>query len=187
MRDFKRVEVTWTDYPHAFQKFNDFFCFVLAVFIGISVILWIYTLIMHALLHRLTWATKHTKRTNTQIVPVHPSLVSMGFLDYVIVLKAKREERLWGNLNWREADGYSNAYGKCYQRYNRHYVTKDPLKCFHSFRHTFADSLKQLGVQESAISELLGHVNDNISTGRYGKKYRPEVLLDVVKKLDYGT
>ncbi len=124
--------------------------------------------------------------SSRRIVPVHPALVSMGFLAYVKDLKSRGEERLWGNLNWREADGYSNAYGKCYQRYNRHYVTKDPLKCFHSFRHTFADSLKQLGVQESAISELLGHVNDNISTGRYGKKYRPEVLLEAVKKIDYG-
>ena len=57
---------------------------------------------------------------------------------------------------------------------------------FHSLRHTFADTLKQQGVQENLISELMGHANSSITTGRYGKRYQAKVLLEVVRRLDYG-
>lgn len=123
--------------------------------------------------------------SSKRIVPVHPVLVSLGFLNYVESLKTKGQERLWGNLKRREADGYSNAYGKCYQRFNRHYVTKDPLKCFHSLRHSFANCLKQKGLQESLIAELIGHANGSITTGRYGKRYQPKMLHEAISLVNY--
>lgn len=123
--------------------------------------------------------------SSKRIIPVHPTLVSLGFLHYVETLKVAGMERLWGNLRRREADGYSNAYGKCYQRFNRHFITKDPLKCFHSLRHSFADCLKQQGVQESLIAELIGHSNGSITTGRYGKRYQPKVLLEAVAMIAF--
>ena len=46
-------------------------------------------------------------------------------------------------------------------RLNRKHVADDPLKTFHSLRHSFADTLKQLGVQENLISELMGHANSS--------------------------
>jgi integrase len=48
-----------------------------------------------------------------------------------------------------------------------------------------ADTLKQKGVAEGIISEILGHANQSISTGRYGKRYRPSVLLEALIRLDY--
>jgi len=63
----------------------------------------------------------------------------------------------------------------------------DPAKSFHSFRHTVADRLKQLGVAESFISELLGHSSgDTMSYGRYGKQYKPGLLMaEAVEKISY--
>ena len=90
------------------------------------------------------------------------------------------------NLNWREADGYSNAFGKWFQRFNREYVTDDPQNVFHSMSHLVTDCLKQAGVQEIVIAEIIGHANDSMTTGRYGKRYQPRVLLDALLKLDYG-
>lgn len=123
--------------------------------------------------------------SSKRIVPIHPTLISLGFLDHVAKMKASGHPRLWMNLRWRKEDGYGNAFGKWFQRFNRQYVTGDPLKSFHSLRHTFADTLKQQGEQEALISELLGHANNSITTGRYGKRYQAKVLLEVVKRLAY--
>lgn len=60
-----------------------------------------------------------------------------------------------------------------------------PVKCFHSFRHNFADGLKQAAAEPLKISELLGHGDENISTGRHSESYISEVLFPVVYLLDF--
>lgn len=129
---------------------------------------------------------KRLKTVNSKrIIPIHKALIDRGLLEYVETMRAKGAVKLWPNLKRRESDGYCHALGKWFQRFNRQYVTSDPLKCFHSFRHTFADTLKQHGVQEVLISELMGHANGSITTGRYGKRYQPRVLLDALSVISY--
>jgi len=123
--------------------------------------------------------------SSKRIVPIHLKLIDLGFLEYVKWMKEVEQPRLWMNLKWRKEDGYGNAFGKWFQRFNRQHVTSDSLKTFHSLRHSFADTLKQLGTQEAIIAELMGHANGNITTGRYGKRYKPEVLYEAVCKVDY--
>ena len=55
-----------------------------------------------------------------------------------------------------------------------------------SLHHTVADKLIQLGDVGSYISEYLGHATDGSETfGRYGKRYKPSVLLEeVVKRIE---
>lgn len=126
---------------------------------------------------------KNTKtKCSARIVPIHPRLIDMGFLEFVKAVP--QGGNLWGFTQWRGIWG--KRFGNWWSEYfNRQYVTTDPLKCFHSFRHTVADTLKQKGVQESIISELLGHANDSITMARYGKRYQPKVLLEVVSRIDY--
>ena len=125
--------------------------------------------------------------SSKRIVPMHPVLVSLGLLEYVDSMRKKLLPRLWMSLAWRAADGYSNGLGNWYRRFNRQYVTDDPKKTFHSFRHLVADTLKQKEVQEIVIEEILGHTHKSISTGRYGKRYQPRILLEALEKLDYRT
>jgi len=122
---------------------------------------------------------KRLKTSNSKrLVPVHPVLIQLGFIDFVKSLS--EQEKLWKNLKRRESDGYCSSLGNWFQRFNRQFITKDPLKSFHSLRHTFADTLKQKGVQEVLIAELMGHANQSITTGRYGKRYQPKVLLEAI-------
>ena len=121
-----------------------------------------------------------------RMVPVHPVLLSLGIIGYVQRMQNDGVPRLWMNLNWRKADGYSNAFGKWFQRFNREHVGDDPQKTFHSFRHTVANTLKQAGVQEIVIAEIIGHANDSMTMSRYGKRYQPKVLLEAMQHLDYG-
>ncbi len=122
---------------------------------------------------------------STRIVPLHPELIHRGLIEVVESAKSLGNERLWPNLIRREIDGYCHALGNWYGRFNRLHITQDPLKSFHSLRHTFADGLKQLGEQEVMIAELMGHSNASITTGRYGKRYKPEVLLEALRKLSF--
>jgi integrase len=123
--------------------------------------------------------------SSTRLVPIHPTLISKGFLTLVDTLRMKGEEKLWPNLERRDVDGYCHTLGNWYGRFNRKYITEDRLKTFHSFRHSFADILKQQGVEESMIAELMGHTNSSITTGRYGKRYQPKRLLDTIRKVCY--
>lgn len=123
-----------------------------------------------------------------RIIPIHPVLLSCGLIKYVEVMQNSGVPRLWINLSWRKADGYSNSFGNWYRRFNRELISKDKCKVFHSFRHTFTDELKQAGVQESIIAEIVGHTNEGSETmGRYGKRYQPRVLLNALMLLDYGV
>lgn len=120
--------------------------------------------------------------SSKRLVPVHPELIRLGLLNYHSQVN---HERLWPNLSYIELHGYTNSIGKWFQRFNREYVTDDPQKTFHSFRHTFIDTLKQLQVQGAIISEIAGHAVDSITMGRYGKRFNPEVLLEAVSMVRY--
>lgn len=117
-------------------------------------------------------------------IPIHPDLIEIGFLGYCSAIKQAGFPRLWMQLSYRE-----NSYGKkfCafYQRLNRNYITDDPRKVFHSFRHGFAYQLKEKGVQLSIIEELLGHSHGSISFDRYGKPYTIKTLYSAVKRLKF--
>ncbi|MDG5467280.1 site-specific integrase [Deltaproteobacteria bacterium IMCC39524] len=125
--------------------------------------------------------TKGSKR----LIPVHPLLLDIGFRDYLKGRVATGSAKLWENLEPNKYGSWGKKLGNWYGRFNRRHVTQDPKKVFHSFRHTVADTLKQKGVDEAIIAEILGHSNSSITTGRYGKRYRPGVLLEALRQLDY--
>lgn len=120
-----------------------------------------------------------------RLIPVHPRLLELGFREYVKGRGATGSDRLWENLEPNKYGYWGKRLGNWYGRFNRKHITEDPRKVFHSFRHTVADTLKQTGVAEGVIAEILGHANSSITTGRYGKRYRPKVLLEALNKLDY--
>jgi len=120
-----------------------------------------------------------------RIIPIHPFLITRGLLAYVERLKSQKQERLWPNLTFCKINGYSNSFGKWYQRFNRKHITQNKRKVFHSFRHAFANKLKQDSASESVITELLGHKNHSITTGRYGKRYEVQILYNNILMVNY--
>ncbi len=120
-----------------------------------------------------------------RIIPIHPMLIRRGFLGYVEELRKQKQTRLWERLVNRR-DGYSTDYGKWYQNFNRKYITTNPKRVFHSFRHSLANGLKQAGVQETLIAGILGHSIGSVTNERYGKRFEPKPLLAALTHLDYG-
>lgn len=123
--------------------------------------------------------------SSARIIPVHPKLIKNGLLKYLEAVKSSGSERLFPELAYHSVNGYGQSFTKWFSLFNRENITKDPLKTFHSLRHAVANELKQSGVAVELISELLGHKIESISASRYGKKYRPELLLEALKKLPW--
>ena len=123
--------------------------------------------------------------SSTRLVPIHPQLISKGLLVVVENARTTGQIKLWSNLTLRDIDGCCSSLCTWYSKFNRKHITQDKLKTFHSLRHSFADTLKQKGVQESLIAELMGHKNKSITTGRYGKRYQPTPLLEAIKMIIY--
>ncbi|MFZ3421326.1 tyrosine-type recombinase/integrase [Vibrio harveyi] len=110
-------------------------------------------------------------------VPVHKTLVRLGFIKYLQYLK-KAHKNGWIHSDMllpdvvKGRDGYGHNTGKWFDRHLTKLQIKQNGKSFHSLRHTFADHRKQADENPAMTAELLGHEIDNETMGRYGKDYR---------------
>ena len=82
-------------------------------------------------------------------------------------------------------DGYGQYFQRWYGRFNRKFVTEDKKKTFHSTRHVFINFLKQHDISETIIKELVGHSDQSITTGLYGKSYNVKLLYETIQRIDY--
>lgn len=110
-------------------------------------------------------------------VPVHKTLVRLGFIRYIEHLKALyKADKLHTNLIFPDLikgrDGYGHNTAKSFDRYLKSLDIKADGKSFHSLRHTFADERKQADENPAMTAELMGHEIDNETLGRYGKEYK---------------
>lgn len=132
--------------------------------------------------------TKSSKR----LIPLHPFLVDdLGIVKYAQQLGEKGHKRFFPELA-RRRDGYGQTVSKWFnERYKKKCgITPPPNGAkldFHSFRHTFVNELKQLQVNPDMIRELDGHKKGDMTMDRYGKAFKPSILLtEAISKLDYN-
>jgi integrase len=125
------------------------------------------------------WFIRDTKAGRTlktdqseRVVPVHPQLVSLGFLKYVAA-RRKEGERAWLFPTVApDQKGALQAWSKWWGRHLRKHVgIKDPNKVYHSFRHGFQDALRQATPDEELRDALAGRSSGGKSVSRtYGAK-----------------
>lgn len=127
--------------------------------------------------------------TSERVIPIHSRLKGAGFISYVQQRRMLGGNQMLFDLVCHKAHGYAATPSKWFARYRDKLGFKGggEKKDFHSFRHTVADHLKQLGVAESLISGILGHSTGGITYSRYGKDYTPEVLLPVIEKIEFPS
>jgi len=142
---------------------------------------------------RITKGAGRLKTVNSEReIPLHPAIVERGFLDYVAKVKKAGHERLFPEM-WGTTNGPGDKLSRWFAVYRKGLKIGQlkkgdgqEVKCLHSFRHNFADALKQAGVDPLKISQMLGHADGNISTGRYGKAFPLQTLFEAVCLLDFG-
>ncbi|PXV55444.1 Site-specific recombinase XerD [Dyella jiangningensis] len=116
-------------------------------------------------------------------VPIHPRLIELGLIEFV---ESVKEDFLFPErMRYTEDETRSNTdlLSKQLNRWLRNAGVNDPKKQVQSFRGTVATRLKELGTPDYQIAEILGHENDNITTGRYGKRTNLTILSNVLATL----
>lgn len=138
---------------------------------------------------------KHIKGDLAErIVPIHPKLIELGFLDFVKHQKQQGYKRIFQNLYYTNKKGYGQAFSKKFanKNFKAEFIENEFLKAgakkrkdFHSFRHTFTENLKDVeGVQDGALDYINGHYTDSHSQKTYGKR-NMERLYQIISKLEY--
>ena len=114
-----------------------------------------------------------------RIIPIHSELIRLGLLSYADALLQHGHERLFPELK-EGRDGYGRVVSKWFAAYATRCGVDAPGKVFHSFRHTFIDRLKQADAPKEKIAALVGHEDDSVTFGRYGKDFKPQNLREVI-------
>lgn len=123
-------------------------------------------------------------RAGTRIVPLHPEIIGVGFLDFVAQARLKQHERLFAELT-RDARGYySDAFQKWFSRFLVSCGAIGPGKSFHCFRHGWTDRLREAGVPEDRRRALGGWANTGVDAS-YGRGFPTRMLADDIAKVAY--
>jgi integrase len=102
-------------------------------------------------------------------VPIHKTLIDLGFLQFV----AACEDRLFADLPQHASGRWSDAFGKHFARFLACQGVKRERLDFHSFRHSFIAAADASGIEFATRERLVGHVLGG-QAGRYGKRYAQE-------------
>lgn len=122
--------------------------------------------------------------TAKRIIPLHDDLTKLGFKQYVEMLKAMQRTNIFEELNLTGKCKFGHVASKWFAIYKKEVGINGREKVFHSFRHTFANTLKQNGVEEALAAALLGHTHNSMSYGNYGSDYGVEKLYEILKCLN---
>jgi len=132
---------------------------------------------------------KSVKTTSSiRKVPVHPTLISLGFIDYVKIIKSKGFDRVFPELT-KQRDGYSQ---KISQHYNEKFlrtlgVWKKQVKVLYSTRHTFINRCYNKGVDRDIIKSIVGHEPDFTMDVYGGNPFTPKQLYQGISKVSYSN
>ena len=113
----------------------------------------------------------------SRLVPIHPKLMELGFLDYLRVIRNRNHQKLFPNLKKMRSTGYGTLISRWFARYLNKLGLKKKGKNFHSFRHTVVNQLTTKQVYQPFIKELIGHSHGSLTMEVYGGRKPLEVLL----------
>ena len=132
---------------------------------------------------------KSVKTTSSiRKVPVHPTLISLGFIDYVKIIKSKGVDRVFPELT-KQRDGYST---KISQHYNEKFlpsvgVWKKQVKVLYSTRHTFINRCYNKSVDRDILKSIVGHEPDFTMDVYGGNPFTPKQLYNEISKVSYSN
>ncbi|MEZ8602368.1 site-specific integrase [Vibrio splendidus] len=127
---------------------------------------------------------KLKSKSSWRVIPLHQKLIELGFIEYVQGLP---NGLLFPTLKYLPSDGYGKYPSKWFSIQRDKALTKEERnkKTFHSFRHTVANEFKQMGIEYSPASYILGHSDETMTYGRYGKDYSVSTLKPIIDKLRF--
>jgi integrase len=123
--------------------------------------------------------------SSKRIIPIHPTLIEMGFLDRIKALKSRKQTRLFPASNLLTQNGAGAIISSRFGRYLEKLKIPSPLNRklgFHSLRTTFIHENGQTDFNSDRRRRFVGHEVPGVDFQDYLKVFRPSVLLaDLVK------
>nr|WP_269617907.1 site-specific integrase [Marortus sp. BJYM1] len=118
-------------------------------------------------------------KNSTRKIPLHPHVVELGFVEFAA---ARGSDYLFNvnPVNGKRSHYPSRQFGTF--KKNLGLGTK---KTFHSFRHTFRDSLSDADVRDSIVVALMGHSDESITFKTYGSDAKLNQLSQAIGQLDF--
>lgn len=117
-------------------------------------------------------------------VPIHPKLITMGFLQFVERQLSLGHQRLFPELTKHFDRGYSHQVSKWFSTFKGKMGWTN-VETLHGIRHSVATQLKRKEFNSDMVAGLLGHSHGSITFDRYGKEYKVDNLFKVVTALDW--
>ncbi|PPQ36681.1 hypothetical protein CH337_07555 [Rhodoblastus acidophilus] len=133
---------------------------------------------------------KKLKTENAErFVPVHPTLIEIGILQYVNSRRASGRGKLFSDLSVASTGYYSDNFSKWFANFLEKAGAKAPRTSFHSFRHNFRDALREAKVRKDIAYALGGWANENSdcddTAENYGRGFSVNILREAIAKVDY--
>jgi integrase len=132
--------------------------------------------------------SKHVKNDQSRrLVPVHPKLIALGFIEHVQRIAPENGKRVFPDLKPGGADkkvGYD--FTRKFGAYRREIGVYERWLDFHSLRHTFVSKLAEKSVPLITIATIAGHAGSS-QTQQYAKAKPPSVAtrLEALKLAEW--
>ncbi|HCL3996436.1 tyrosine-type recombinase/integrase [Pseudomonas aeruginosa] len=126
---------------------------------------------------------KLKNQSSRRTLPIHPALITIGLLEYVESIRASSVTRVFPDLEPTRGK-YGHAPSKWFGRYKAKMGITDSRKTFHSFRHTFIDDLREAGVQDSLIKQMVGHEDGSVTFGVYGSRLQVAAMQQALECIE---
>jgi integrase len=124
-----------------------------------------------------------SKRT----IPIHSSLIALGFLEYVQDIRKAKHTRLFPQLTL-EDQGYSDGIGKWFARHMDRVGLCQPELVMHSLRHGI-HYLHALGCPQDVAEMLTGHTLTSVHDTTYAYRELTPLtrLRDGLERMQFPT
>ena len=123
-----------------------------------------------------------------RLIPVHPELIRIGFLQHVTERRLSRSAKLFPELTVAKSGYYSDTFSKFFANFLNKAGAKATRTSFHSFRHNFRDALREARVDREialALGGWAGDSGDNETADNYGRGFNAPTLFQAVSLIQF--
>lgn len=124
-------------------------------------------------------------KCSERIIPIHPVLKDLGFLEFVGYQQRNHAEKLFDTLVCAKHNRYGKAVEQWFARYLDALGIKGKDKVFHSFRHTFENKAIEMKLHTEHQNALGGWSNGGVGQRVYGGHLSIPNLYEEISKINY--
>lgn len=120
-------------------------------------------------------------------VPIHPVLTKLGFLKFVEEVEMAGQTELFPEVPTASDGKKSSIFSKRFARFLKNAGIKPDGNgnCFHMFRHTLRDAIRDCGISPEIADAVQGWARDDNEGGNYGLGFRTDAIAETWSQLTY--